>query len=216
LPRRIADPVIAGWVGGISVGGAASTLPSWFAALVALVGAVVVVLSYFPVRNLLSPRQAMNRSFDPFRLVNTYGAFGTVSRVRDEVIVEGTTDEEPGPGSEWREYGFWGKPGDVRLLPPQVAPYHLRLDWLMWFLPLSPRYGDRWFVPFLVRLLEGDGPTLGLLRHNPFPEAPPRWIRARRFRYRFTTWRELRATGAWWDRRPIGEFVQPLRLRGGT
>ena len=95
-------------------------------------------------------------------------------------------------------------PASPRRLPPQVAPYHLRLDWLMWFLPLSPRYGGDWFVPFLGRLLENDRPTLRLLRRNPFPEAPPIYVRARLFRYRFTTWRERRATGAWWDRELVG------------
>jgi hypothetical protein len=187
--------------------------PLWFVAAVVLLTLLVVALSYFPVRNLLSRHQAMNASFDPFRLVNTYGAFGSVSRVRDEVIVEGTLAEDPGPAAEWREYGFKGKPGDVRRMPPQVAPYHLRLDWLMWFLPLSPAHGDRWFVPFLTRLLEGDPPTLALLRKNPFPEAPPRFVRARLFRYRFTSWREWRSTGAWWTRTPIGDFVRPIRLR---
>jgi uncharacterized membrane protein YhdT len=187
--------------------------PAWFEIAVAALGLLVIGLSYFPVRNLLSRHQAMNASFDPFRLVNTYGAFGSVSRVRDEIIVEGTLAEEPGPDAEWLEYGFRGKPGDVRRLPPQVAPYHHRLDWLMWFLPLSPRYGERWFVPFLVKLLEGDRATLRLLRSNPFPDRPPTLVRARRFRYRFTSWREWRATGAWWNRTPIGDFVRPIRLR---
>jgi hypothetical protein len=187
--------------------------PAWFDVAVVLLTIMVVLLSWFPVRNLLSPNQAMNASFDPFRLVNTYGAFGSVSRVRDEVIVEGTDASEVAPGTTWREYGFKGKPGDVRRMPPQVAPYHLRLDWLMWFLPLSPRYGERWFIPFLTRLLEGDGPTLALLRTNPFPDAPPAYIRARLFRYRFSSLREWRETGAWWVRTPLGDFVRPIRLR---
>jgi hypothetical protein len=220
MTAAIADPAVHAVLPGVAAGGATAgalaPTPAWFSGLVIALAVVVIVLSWFPVRNLLSPRQAMNRSFDPFRLVNTYGAFGTVSRVRDEVVVEGTAEAAaPGPETTWLEYGFKGKPGDPRRLPPQVAPYHLRLDWLMWFLPLSPAYGDRWFVPFLVRLLEGDRPTLALLRHNPFPVDPPRWIRARLFRYRFSTWRELRETGAWWVRRPIGEFVGPIRLRGG-
>jgi uncharacterized membrane protein YhdT len=211
LTSALADPVVATIlpIGTPVFGGT----PRWFEVAVVLLGLLVVTLSYFPVRNLLSRHQAMNASFDPFRLVNTYGAFGSVSRVRDEIVVEGTADEEAGPETEWREYGFRGKPGDVRRLPPQVAPYHHRLDWLMWFLPLSPLYGERWFVPFLVKLLEGDPATLRLLRSNPFPEAPPTLVRARRFRYRFTSWREWRATGAWWSRTPIGDFVRPIRLR---
>jgi hypothetical protein len=185
--------------------------PVWFT--IALVGlfALVAVLSWFPVRNLASPGQAMNASFDPFRLVNTYGAFGTVGRIRDEVVVEGTAGE-PQDEDGWREYAFRGKPGRVGRLSPQVAPYHYRLDWLMWFIPLSPSYAAGWFEPFLVRLLEGDRATLRLMGPNPFPDAPPRHVRARLFRYRYTTWREWRDTGAWWSRRPIGALVPAVRL----
>jgi hypothetical protein len=186
---------------------------AWFVVAVGALAVMVVTLSYGPVRNLVSRDQAMNASFDPFRLVNTYGAFGTVGRERYEVIVEGTDAETIGPDTTWREYEFKGKPGDPRRLPPQVAPYHLRLDWLMWFLPLSPRYGERWFVTFLARLLQGDRPTLQLLARNPFPDRPPRWMRARLFRYRFTAWAELRRTGAWWTRNEAGPFVRPFRLQ---
>jgi hypothetical protein len=185
----------------------------WFVLAVAGLTVLVVTLSYGPVRNLFSRRQAMNASFDAFRLVNTYGAFGSVGRERYEVIVEGTDAKEVGPDTAWREYEFKGKPGDPRRLPPQVAPYHLRLDWLMWFLPLSPRYGESWFVPFLARLLQSDRATLQLLRRNPFPDRPPMWVRARLFRYRFTSWAELRRTGAWWTRSEAGPFVRPFRLR---
>jgi lipase maturation factor len=214
MAAALADPVVRVLVP-LAPGapGAFGPAPVWFVVLVVLLTILVVMLSWFPVRNLLSPNQAMNASFDPFRLVNTYGAFGSVSRVRDEVIVEGTDALEVGPGTAWREYAFKGKPGDVRRMPPQVAPYHLRLDWLMWFLPLSPRYGERWFVPFLTRLLEGDRATLALLGTNPFPEAPPAYVRARLFRYRFSSLREWRDTRAWWIRTPLGDFVRPLRLR---
>ena len=185
--------------------------PVWFAAALIALVLLVAILSWFPVRNMASPGQLMNVSFDPFHLVNTYGAFGTVGRTRDEVVVEGTAGD-PADESGWREYGFRGKPGDVGRTSPQVAPYHFRLDWLMWFIPLSPSYAEGWFVPFLARLLEGDRATLRLLGRNPFPERPPAYVRARLFRYRFTTWRERRETGAWWVRTPVGELVRPVRL----
>jgi hypothetical protein len=189
----------------------------WFVGLSIALAAVVVVLSYWPVRNLMGRRQMMNFSFNALHLVNTYGAFGSVTRSRDEVVIEGTADLNPGPESTWLEYEFKGKPGDLRHRPPQVAPYHLRLDWLMWFLPLSPIYGESWFVTFLERLLLGDELVLGLLRLNPFAERPPAVIRARLYRYRFTTWRERRTTGAWWARELIGDFLPALRLSpGGT
>ncbi|MEU9998233.1 lipase maturation factor family protein [Streptomyces sp. NPDC050848] len=186
--------------------------PLWFVVVVVAVTALVLFRSYRPVRNLLSRRQAMNRSYDPFHLVNTYGAFGTVGRIRDEIVVEGTDDPVPHADSVWKEYGFKGKPGDPRRLPRQFAPYHLRLDWLMWFAALSPAYARDWFGPFVERLLDGDRDTLRLLRHNPFPDAPPALVRARLYRYRYTTWRELRETGAWWHRTLVREYLPPVGL----
>jgi hypothetical protein len=185
--------------------------PVWFTVLLAALLVLVAILSWFPVRNMASSSQAMNASFDPFYLVNTYGAFGTVGRVRDEVVVEGT-DTDPLDEDGWREYAFRAKPGPVQRLPPQIAPYHLRLDWLMWFIPLSPIYGAGWFEAFLVRLLEGDRATIRLLGRSPFPDKPPIYVRARLFRYRYTTWGEWRSTGAWWVRRPIGVLVPAVRL----
>jgi len=175
--------------------------------------ALVLVLSYRPARNLLSSGQLMNSSFDPLHLVNTYGAFGSVTKKRYEVVIEGTAEEDPTESSEWREYEFKAKPGDVRRRPPQYAPYHLRLDWLMWFAAFSsPRYHD-WFMPLLARLLEGDRPTLRLLRRNPFPDRPPQVIRARLWLYRFTTPVERRRTGAWWARTFVREYAPPVSLR---
>jgi hypothetical protein len=195
--------------------------PTWHAVVVLVVAAGLLVLSVRPARNLVSRRQVMNASFDPLHLVNTYGAFGSVTRVRDEVVVEGTADPDPGPETVWQEYEFRGKPGDVHRRPPQVAPYHLRLDWLMWFVGIQPRYGARWLLPFARLLLVGDRATLRLLRRSPFPpESPPAFVRMRLFRYRFTTRAERRATGAWWVRSPVGVLLDPvslddLRLRTG-
>lgn len=186
--------------------------PAWFTIAVLVLTVAIVVLSWWPVRNMVSPGQAMNASFNPFRLVNTYGAFGSVSRVRIELVIEGTDAEWPHADAQWREYGFKGKPDDPTRLPPQVAPYHLRLDWLLWFIPLSPAYGGRWFARLIARLLEGDAPTLRLIRRNPFAGAPPRFIRARFFRYRFTTWRERREHGAWWVRRYEADYLPPVGL----
>ncbi len=205
---------VAGLVAPPAPAQAFGPMPAWFAAVVVLLAALVVVLSWWPVRNMASPGQAMNASFNPLHLVNTYGAFGSVSRTRYEVVVEGSAAEDP-TEADWHEYGFKGKPGEVGRMPPQVAPYHLRLDWLMWFLPLSPAYGEGWFMAFLGRLLEGDAATLSLLGRNPFAVTPPAYVRARMFRYRFTTWAERRATGAWWSRTPVGDFVGPVRLRSG-
>ncbi|MFC8449899.1 lipase maturation factor family protein [Kitasatospora sp. NPDC057223] len=183
--------------------------PGWFEALVIAVTGLVVVLSYWPVRNMVSRRQVMNRSFNRIHLVNTYGAFGSVNRIRQEVTVEGTDEPDVTPHTVWKEYGFRGKPGDVRRLPRQFAPYHLRLDWLMWFAGISPEYARPWFLPFVARLLANDPDTLRLLRTNPFPDAPPTHVRAVLHLYRFTDRRERRETGAWWHRTELREYLAP-------
>ncbi|SDT71087.1 lipase maturation factor family protein [Jiangella sp. DSM 45060] len=180
--------------------------PAWYAVAVVALALALVVMSYWPVRNLLSRGQVMNTSFNPLLLVNTYGAFGSITRVRREVVIEGTSDPVPGPDTVWQEYGFRAKPGDVRRRPPQVAPYHLRLDWLMWFAAIAPAYAQPWFPVLLAKLRDNDPDVVALLRHNPYPHLPPAHVRARLYRYRFTDRRERRDTGAWWHRTLIGDY----------
>ncbi|OCB43330.1 hypothetical protein A5677_06680 [Mycobacterium malmoense] len=206
------------WVGSVGLRHhpAFPATPVWFAALVIAFAAAVLFMSYWPVRNMLSPRQRMNMSFNSFHLVNTYGAFGSIGRTRREVVIEGTAEAHLGDQTVWKEYEFKGKPGAVRRLPRQWAPYHLRLDWLMWFAAISPSYAQPWLTPFLQRLLRNDRPTLRLLRHNPFPDSPPRYVRALLYEYRFTTPAELRRERAWWHRTLIGGYVRPMALPTAT
>jgi hypothetical protein len=180
--------------------------------LVYAMAAMVIVLSVRPVLNMLSPDQAMNASYNPLHLVGTYGAFGGITRVREEVIVEGTADTAISASSQWREYDFEGKPGNTGRMPPQIAPYHLRLDWLMWFAAMSDYSQNPWFVNFVGKLLQGDKAILGLLRTNPFPDRPPRYIRARLYEYHFTTAEERRQTGQWWTRSLTGEYFPAVSL----
>jgi hypothetical protein len=186
--------------------------PVWFAGLVIAVTALMLFLSYWPVRNLISSHQRMNMAFNPYHLGNTYGAFGSIGRIRLEVVIEGTDEPQITEHTVWKEYGFKGKPGDPHRLPRQWAPYHLRLDWLMWFAALSPGYARDWLGPFVVRLLRNDPPTLRLLRHNPFRESPPRYVRAQLYEYRFTTWRELLRERVWWRRTLVGDYMPPITL----
>ncbi len=174
---------------------------------------LIAVLSVNPIRNLLSPNQVMNTSYDPLHLVGTYGAFGSITRPRYEVIVEGTTESVITPSTKWSEYEFKGKPGDVMRLPPQVAPYHLRLDWLMWFAGFSTWQEHPWFVHLLAKLLESDRGALSLIRSNPFPDHPPAYVRAELYEYHFTTPEERKKTGAWWTRTLVGPYFPPVSLQ---
>lgn len=173
---------------------------------------LVAALSFYPIRNMMSQDQLMNTSFEPFHLVNTYGAFGTITRPRYEVIVEGTDEPVLTEATRWREYEFIGKPGDVSRTPLQIAPYHLRLDWLMWFAAFSSPSQHPWFINFVEKLLEGDKAVLALLRYNPFPDEPPKFVRALLYEYHFTTPEERSRIGAIWHRKLIGFYFLPVSL----
>ena len=176
------------------------------------VALLVAFLSLKPVCNLLSRDQVMNINYNPLHLVNTYGAFGSITRERYEIVLEGTDEMAITETTRWREYGFKGKPGDPRRMPPQIAPYHVRLDWQMWFAAMPSPYYQPWFIHLVARLLAGDAATLSLLKENPFPATPPRYIRALHYRYRFTTPAERRLTGCWWHRELAGTYFPPVSL----
>jgi len=144
----------------------------------------------------------------PFGVVNRYGLFSVMTTSRPELIVEGSND-----GQTWLEYGFKYKPGDLKRAPVWVQPHQPRLDWQMWFAALDNYQTQPWFVNFVVRLLEGSPDVLALLARNPFPSSPPRYIRARMYEYRFTTFAERRVNGNWWSRELKGEYLSPVSLR---
>jgi hypothetical protein len=176
---------------------------------VGAVTAIVLTLSWRPARNLFSRRQVMNASFEPLHLVNTYGAFGAVTRERREVVIKGTDAEFPDASAEWREYEFKGKPGDVNRWPCVVSPYHWRLDWQMWFVAMSSPEFHPWILALVQRLLENEKGILRLFAHNPFPNAAPKFIRADWYRYEFTKPGER----AWWTRTYVSEYLPPMALQ---
>ena len=187
--------------------------PLSYKVVVGSLAVLVTVLSVGPIANMLSPRQIMNTTFNSLHLVGTYGAFGGITRERYEVVVEGTRDEFPTTASQWLEYEFRGKPTATGRCPPQVAPYDLRLDWLMWFAAMSDYSQHPWFVTFIRKLLEGDRDTLSLLRFNPFAGKPPQFVRARLYRYQFTSPEERKQSGQWWKRQYAAEYFPPVSLR---
>jgi hypothetical protein len=208
---RISDPVAHWALPFIPLDWGSGDNPVWWMVPVLAATVLLFVLSYWPVRNLFSRHQLMNASFNRWQLGNAYGAFGSVTKRRYEVIVEGTLDLEPADEADWREYEFKGKPGDPARMPRQFAPYHLRLDWLMWFLPLGSVH-EEWFYAFLGKLLRADAPTLRLLRVDPFGGERPRWVRVSMYLYRFSTGAEKKATGLWWMRERVRVAIPPVSL----
>ena len=169
---------------------------------------VVLLLSWDPVLNLLSPHQVMNTSFDPLDLVNTYGAFGTVGRERLNVVFEGTSADLPDDRAEWKPYAYKGLPVDVARRPPQVAPYQLRLDWQMWFAAMGTPAQYPWTLHLVWKLLHNDPGALALFADNPFPRRPPRYVRAVLWRYQFVP--PGNPDGRWWNRERLGLWLPPL------
>jgi hypothetical protein len=164
--------------------------------------ALVTIKSIAVVENLASSKQRMNRSFDRLALVNTYGAFGSVTLARHELVIEGTLD-----GTTWHAYELPCKPGALDRMPCILGPYHRRLDWLIWFAAMSDRVGDPWVVHLLYKLLDGDK-QIRTLVDDPFDGTPPRQVRIRRFIY------HLQPFGAdtWWTRDTEQLWVPPTSI----
>jgi len=117
-------------------------------------------------------------------------------------VIEGSAD-----GIDWKPYEFKWKPGDVMRAPGWCAPHQPRLDWQMWFAALGSYQQNPWFVQTVISLLHGKPEVAALFERNPFPQSPPRYVRATFYRYRFTTVQEHRQTGAWWKRQELGEYL---------
>jgi predicted DCC family thiol-disulfide oxidoreductase YuxK len=144
-----------------------------------------------------------------FRSLNSYGLFRVMTTTRPEIIVEGSND-----GLTWQPYDFKYQVGSVDEAPAIVAPHQPRLDWQIWFAALgNDVHSEPWFINFLARLLQGSKPVLALLRTNPFPDAPPQYVRAKLYEYHFSTPEEKAKTGAWWTREDKGLYCPAVRLR---
>jgi hypothetical protein len=175
------------------------------------VAGLIALLSIQPTLNLLSAGQIMNTSYDPLELVNTYGAFGSVSQHRYNVVFEGTEAADPqAENAVWREYLYRGLPTDVKRRPPQVAPYQLRLDWQMWFAAMGSAQEYPWTLHLVWKLLHNDPDTLSLFGANPFPDRPPRYVRAVLYEYKFAV--PGNPEGAWWTRNQLGLWLPPLSV----
>lgn len=175
---------------------------------------LVVLLSIQPAFNLISPAQVMNTSYDPFDLVNTYGAFGTVGQERYNVIFEGTSDENPTDSSDWKPYIYRGLPVLLNKRPPQIAPYQLHLDWQMWFASMGTPTEYLWTYNLIWKLLHNDQKITSLFAYNPFKDKAPKYIRAELYRYSFA--KPENANGLWWKREKLGNWIQPLSVNDTT
>ncbi len=154
------------------------------------------------------PPATLLRWVAPFRVVNAYGLFANMTTSRLEIRLQGSDD-----GENWRDYHFIYKPGDLSRRPRWVEPHQPRLDWQMWFAALGSYQQNPWFISFVERLLQGSPDVLKLLDENPFPNKPPRFVRAELYEYSFTDFATKRADGRWWDSEYKGLYFPPASLR---
>lgn len=176
---------------------------------------LIAVLSIPVVKNLFSSQQAMNTSFDSFRIVNTYGAFGSVTKKRTEVIIQGTRNRtllSDEAGGKWEEYEFHCKPGDISRRPCLISPYHYRLDWLMWFSAFQDYQNNPWLIHLAAKLLVNDRNASSLISYNPFENGkPPTFIRGMHYKYEYT--KIGSGSPNWWKRKLVGSYFPAVDLR---
>lgn len=142
---------------------------------------------------------------DPFRIANRYGLFAVMTRGRYEIEFQGSND-----GQTWVAYPFRHKPQDVDKPPRIYAPYQPRLDWNLWFASLGEWRDNPMVLRTEWRLLANDKDVLSLFASNPFPQAPPRQVRAVLWQYWFTTVKAKHETGAWWRRQFLGLYAPAI------
>ena len=171
------------------------------------INAMLIFSAFKPAADWPRPIATVAGYLESFRIVSGYGLFRVMTKSRPEIVIEGSAD-----GNEWQAYEFRWKPGDVNRAPPWLAPHQPRLDWQMWFAALGSYRQNPWFVSLLERLLRNEPQVTRLLARNPFPDAPPRYVRARLFDYHFTNAEEHRATGAWWKVEERGEYLPAVSL----
>jgi hypothetical protein len=178
----------------------------WGSALTWAVTILVGFLSVSVIKNLLTPNQIMNASFNNLHLVNTYGAFGSIGRERRELIFKGTSDLIPTAKTIWKPYEFKVKPGDITRIPPFISPYHYRLDWQLWFAAMSRPEREPWALHLVWKLLKNDSNILSLIEKNPFPKHPPTHIKIDLYKYSFPS---LNSEPVW-SRSMLKEWLSPM------
>lgn len=196
----------------------AGSIPFLRPALTVIVAVLVLITSYVQFATMFHPPPyipgkllTVQEWLEPLRTFNGYGLFQVMTRSRQEIIVEGSND-----GVNWQPYEFKYKPGDLKRRPGFVAPHQPRLDWQMWFAALGDYRQNPWFVNFCVRLLQGSPQVLALLEKNPFPDAPPKYVRAELYDYHFTDAATRHRTGEWWRRDYVGIYLPPVSLKNNS
>ena len=110
----------------------------------------------------------------------------------------------------WKEYEFKGKPGDIFYRPPQISPYHYRLDWQIWFAAMGDYFHNPWVLHYVYKLLQNDEKSLSLIRVNPFEYSRPTFIKIDVYQYALN--KRSQKTDPYWNRKYLKPFIPPVSL----
>ncbi len=177
--------------------------PWWPTPPLVAAAALLVLISIVPflpflVGSIPSQLTPLRRVLGGIRSINAYHLFATMTLVRREAVIEGSSD-----GQTWLPYEFRYKPGDPLRAPGFVAPYQPRVDFLMWFLLLGRR--DAPYFDTLLRKMQHKPEAVApLFAINPFPGEPPAKLRVAIYHYTFTDAATRAPTGLWWNRELLG------------
>jgi lipase maturation factor len=144
-------------------------------------------------------------ALQPFRIADRYGLFAIMTRGRYEIEFQGSTD-----GDNWMAYKFRFKPQNPYEAPRIYAPYQPRFDWNLWFASLGHWRSNPMVPRTEERLLDNNPEVLALFASNPFPQQPPKQVRAVLWQYWFTSMSEKRDSGLWWRRQLLGDYAPTL------
>jgi hypothetical protein len=185
-------------------------IKKWTQILIYGVSVLLLYLSIHPALNLIRKDQAMNTAYNPFYLVNSYGAFGSITKERYQIVISGTDDANPNENSYWQEYQFPCQPGDISRWPCLITPYHYHIDWQLWFSAMAPEIHEVWLVRLAVRLLENESTITHHFAKNPFKDQPPKFIKMDLYKYEFAEISDL--PDYWWKRNFIKSYMPPISL----
>lgn len=175
--------------------------------IIVVVNILQTIAIFYGRRSTPQPLMGIIRLLSPFYIVNSYGLFAVMTTQRGEIIIQGTQDKK-----QWLDYKFKHKPQELNKPPTIIAPLQPRLDWQMWFAALGSYNQNPWFTNLMIRLLQGSPDVIYLLEYNPFPNQPPKYIRAQYYTYQFSNFEEKQNNNQWWRRQYQGIYFPEISL----
>lgn len=209
--RRLRLPKLAGHMTARLAVPAVSPPPRWARrGLQVALGAQCVVATYsylvgptrIPVESVPAFIAKPMGAFTYFHSANAYALFGNLPAERFEVELQGSNDG----GETWRTYEFRYKIQRVDRVAPFIAPWYPRFDAILQNVRVAKTTPEL-YAAMGAHLIRRDPAVMALFRNDPFPERPATMVRFAEYRYTFTDLATRRATGRYWKKTYLGDWL---------